>query len=330
MRAKDRARLFYEIAKLLEAGVSFSGAMGVVTRHWKSARMAEWAAGMEKKLSDNVSVAEAFAADPRARVWEVNLVRAGERSGQIEAVFSQMAVYYERMGLAESRIFKASVYPLMLAHVVIFLDFVKVWFTAPGLSAWYHFGFRLSLLWAVLLAVWLAVGFVVRVSQTSWQVDRVLDWLPLLGAVRRSWALARFASVFSAGLRAGLLVTETIQLACTASGRALVELCSSRAVESIQMGGTVGETLGATGLFPEAFVAAVSTAEQAGGLDREMGRLAAWQWSIAEDRVRRLEEWLPKIGYFMVMLWMVFNIFSSFQKYLSYLGVASGVMEGDM
>lgn len=328
MSIQLRAQFFYELSKLVESGISVARALDILARQWTGGPLARWAKEVREKLHGNFSVVDAFAAHPQARALETDLLRAGERGGRLGAVFSHLSAYYDRLGTAQSRVFRASLYPLVLVHLVILLGEVPRAYVSLDWSLGVSLGGKLLGLWAALLAVGFGTRALGELSGRVLAVDRVLSAIPVFGMARRGWVVARFASVCEIGLLAGLLMTETLLLAAAASGSAVVRSAAERAVSFLQSGSTLGEALEQAGGFPAALVASVSTAETAGSLDQEMKRVATLQWEAAERAVQGLEQWVPRLGYWMVLAWMAARILSQFAEYGKMMGAFSTGFEG--
>jgi type II secretory pathway component PulF len=327
MKLRTRAEFFHELSKLLAAGLAVPRALEVLGKHWTRGALVRWVRVFSGKLSEGASVADAFAADGHGTAVEVDLVRAGERGGRLAAVFAQLAGYYERLAVAEDRLMRACLYPVVLAHLVIFLDALPKMFVRVDWELGVSLGVKLLGLWACLIGLGLGLRGVQRVGSSSVVVDGFLVRVPWLGTARRASAYARFASVCETGLLAGLLLTETLELAAAASGSALVAQAARKAGSEIGAGSTLAEALERSGGFPPTVLACLSTAEVAGGLDTEMRRLATLQWQVAERAIQSAEEWVPRLAYWAVLLWMVLRIFGQFGAYTKYLSTFSSGWE---
>ena len=330
MNTAERAQFFFEIAKVLKASVPLPRALEIMAREWSQGRFAKHASELGKKLGETVSVADAYAAFSQALPVEVDLVRAGERGGRLAAVFEHLSAYYGRVSAAEKRIRSASLYPLVLAHLVIVLDFLPRWFAGGDEAAVLGVCAKLVGLWLGLLGVVRGFRVVSGWAERSRGWDRWTSALPLFGRVRRGWVLSRFASVFESCLMAGLLMTESLELAATASGSVLLRESAAKAVGLIHSGKNLAEALEASGGFPAGFLASVATAEHAGSLNREMERLAAAQWEEAERAVQALEEWVPRLGYALVSGWIIFRIFSFYSSYFERFNALSSALDGGL
>ncbi len=328
MNSRRRADFFFELSKLLQAGIPVARSLGVLERNWRRGVLGRWAGEWALKLGENRPIAEAFAALPHAKPLEVALIEAGERGGRLAYIVAQLADYYSRVGQSEDRVRRACLYPVILAHLIAFLEVVPRAFSEVG-SAWmFAFGGRVLLLWAALGAVLGVLTLVPGGAGYSPGVDRIWSGVPGVRAVRRAWVLARFASVFETGLLAGLRVSETLGLAAAASGSALVAAAARKAAGVLASGGTLAESLAQSGGFPPDFVACIGTAEIAGSLDLEFKRLAEDQRHKAERALQALEEWAPRGVYAVVSLWMVYRIFAQFLAYTGQLGALSNGLEG--
>ena len=85
-----------------------------------------------------------------------------------------------------------------------------------------------------------------------------------------------------------------------------------------------------SGGFSAGFLASVATAEHAGSLNREMERLAVAQWEEAERAVQALEEWVPRLGYALVSVWIIFRIFSFYSSYFERFNALSSALDGGL
>jgi type II secretory pathway component PulF len=72
----------------------------------------------------------------------------------------------------------------------------------------------------------------------------------------------------------------------------------------------MGGALADTRAFPEQFVLSVATAEAAGSLDAEMGSWATLETERASDAITRASLWLPKVGYCVVVAFVIYRIFA--------------------
>ena len=85
------------------------------------------------------------------------------------------------------------------------------------------------------------------------------------------------------------------------------------AVPEVRGGAQVGPLLAASGAFPEEIMQAIIVGEETGKLDEELSRLATELRQEALDRLETLADWLPKLLYVCIVLYMGWRILGVIQ-----------------
>jgi type II secretory pathway component PulF len=160
---------------------------------------------------------------------------------------------------------------------------------------------RLAIFWLALGLLWWLWGMLSRVATRSATVDRLINVLPLVGAVRRHWALARFCEVFHSALMAAMSITECLKMSGEAAQSGVLRDGAAEAITSVHAGSRLEEALVPSGAFPRTFTNAIATAEASGGLDHEFRRWAQAETEMAGEAQRRVADWYPKALYFMIV-----------------------------
>lgn len=317
MTTKQRAQLYHELAKLIGAGMHVDRSVELLLEQHPPADIVTYLKGLQRGLEEHLSVAGAVAKHNAALVspLEVSLLTAGERGGRLESSCEHLAQYFDLRYKSSSKALGALVYPMILLHIGLVLpDLPKLVIGDEVANVALYLLLRLGVMWMVFAAFaflgWRALQSAVHNSA----VDRLLNRIPLVGATRRHWALARFCQVFHTGLLAALKMTETLKLAGEASQSAILSEASVQAARKIESGSTLAESLQATDALPKSFNNAVNTAEQAGTLDKEMDRWAKAEAEMAARAQDRVAEWLPRIFYVIVVIYIASRI----------IGVVSG------
>ena len=245
---------------------------------------------------------------------EITLLTAGERGGRIEHACQHLAEYFQLRQKSIDKVLGALIYPLVLLHLGLILpEFVSYFSGTPIEEIVKKLGFRLVILWGALAAIYVTGEHVAKSAVTSTLSDRLVGQIPLLGNISRHWALARFCQVFQTGLLAALNISETLKLSGSASQSALLSNGATKAAKHIVAGQPLATALKKSGAFPRSFVNAIDTAETSGTLDTEMGRWALIEGEIAARLQDRAAEWLPRIFYFIIVIYIASQIIGTFQ-----------------
>lgn len=320
MKLSEKALLYRELAKLVGADFHLDRSIQLLLSQNPSHARRTWLQGLQRGLGEGKSITGSLAAHCEAftGTLELALIDAGERSGRLGDGFRHLSRYFEAWDLALRQAWGALIYPLLLAHLGIVLPELPALVTASmegqALSL-RGMLLPLAVLWLILLSSFLLWRWLSRLGAESAAVDAWLGRIPLIGAVRRHWALARFAQVFHACLLASMRMTECMQLAGAASHSGLLRRASHDASQRIAAGETIAGAMADVHGFPLVFVHGTATAEESGTLDHEMNRWAAAETIEAGDAVQRASLWLPKIAYGIVVLYVAYRIIAMMGGY---------------
>jgi type II secretory pathway component PulF len=314
MNTKQRAQLYHELGKLIGAGVHVDRSVELLLEQRPVASIRTWLEGLRRGLAARLSISESVQQHTEAPPLEVSLLAAGERGGRIEEAFEHLARYYELRQKSRDKAQNALIYPLILLHFGLVLPELPRFILNQG-GAVGNIVLNLTVAWALLLGLGFGAMAAVKLAATSPAVDGFLNGIPLIGGVRRHWALARFCQVFQTGLLAAFQVSETLKLAGNASQSATLAEAGKQAAKGVEDGQSLTASMKQTRAFPGVFMQSVATAEESGTLDREMERWAVAEAELAAQAQDRLAEWLPRIFYFLIMLYVVARIFQMLAGY---------------
>lgn len=313
LTAADKVILYRELAKLIGADFHFDRALTLLIGQNPPAARREFLLGLQGGVARGDGIARSLEAMKASAVsgLERALVAAGEKSGTLAQAFEHLARYFAALdaGIRQAR--SAMIYPLILVHVAIVLPEIPAALMSEGrTNPAGSIITKLAIFWAGALLIGWLWRMLSRAATSNATLDRFLSLLPLVGRARRHWALARFAQVFHAGLLAALRMSDVTRIAGEASQSGTVSGGAAAAAEKIDTGQPLAASLRNTGAFPALFVDAVATAEEAGTLDREMERWATLETDLATESMERVANWLPKIGYGVIVVYVAWRIIS--------------------
>ena len=223
----------------------------------------------------------------------VNMVRAGETSGHLEAVLLRLAEFLEKSRQRRSQVVSALLYPAVLITVAISAVAFIIGFLIPKLSALFEemeqtlplitqvlLGIAdvVSSIWWLLIALAIALVLGVRWYARTPAGREALDaWalrLPLLGPIWHKMAVSRLARTLGTMLDGGVPILSALEI----SGNAVGNRPMSRAVmslrEEVQQGTSVAAALDHAGAFPPLLIHMAGVGEETGQLPQMMARVA--------------------------------------------------------
>lgn len=320
MKAAEKTVLYRELAKMVEAGFHLDRSLALLLSQNRSAAIRRLLQDLQQGLADGLSLAESFQRHHALTMTPLDtaIIEAGERSGQLGAAFNHLAHFYGSSDQATKQMRSAVVYPLILLHLAILLPELPTAISTGDSQAFFlRVGGALALLWisiALLKWIWNQLN---RQAQQSVSVDAFLNSLPWIGAARRHWALARFCQVFHTGLLAAMRVSTVCRMAGEASQSGTLKAGGAHAAAAIESGDPLALSLASSQCFDPLFINAIATAEEVGQLDEEMARWAKLEEENAAFTLQQASLWLPKLGYAVIVGFVLYRIFTMVQGYYS-------------
>jgi type II secretory pathway component PulF len=324
MKHREKATLYRELAKLIEAALHLDRSLNLLLTQKGHRERHQFLTGLKQGIEEGMSLAESVKKYNAALVTglELALIEAGERSGKLAMSFNHLARYFAAMDGAEQKARQAMIYPLILAHLAIFLPELPALIVArEDDHPLRRVALGLIIVWGLIIGGLMLWRWLTAKATTSPAIDAWLNRVPFMGAARQHWALARFAQVAHACLLAALNMSETVRLAGRASQSGILNHAAEVAAEQIIEGQPLGESLAEGGGFDIEFIHSIATAEEVGKIDDEMARWSTSETLAAHESIDRAALWLPKAGYAVVVVFVVYRIVSMVQ------GIYGGMLQ---
>jgi len=312
--------LFYaEMAKLLEAGFDIRRAAVVLADTRIPASQAALLRDLNRGLDAGASITDAFGKDRETiSPLERSIIGAGERGGKLAPAFQHLADYFGMVAAARREVVKGLVYPLIILHLGIFIGKVPAALMTGALSAGQILGslaMTLLLVYGLAFVMLLGLRALLKLAPEHHAIDRLINWTPWVGKARRNLAMARFCKVYHACLLAGISMSETAGMAAEAARSGVLRGAGARLVEAAKDGQRLGPCFLAESAFPKNFARSYATGEEAGTLDTDLARWARLFQNDAESSVKSAAQMLPKVLYFVILLFVAWKIVGVYSGY---------------
>ncbi|HEY5344716.1 MAG TPA: type II secretion system F family protein [Verrucomicrobiae bacterium] len=293
--AKELENFTRLLSSLLAAGVPLSRALVILQKEASSpASKVQWKQ-IHDYVVDGLSLADAMAKSPETfpRVY-VAMVEAGEAGGFLDVVLAQIAEFQSREKELRSKVMTAMLYPcILLVLALVVLTVLLVFFIPKFQRVFASIHGSLPLItqliigasylmrsYGLLVGVGLVgIFFLVRAWFTSEKGKRTWEGLvlksPLVGPLIAQFAMARFCRMLGTLIGAGVPLVHGLNVARRSIGNQILVDAVSHAIERVQQGGRLGQSLGdCKALFSGSTLEMISVAEESGKLDGELVRIA--------------------------------------------------------
>jgi len=267
------------------------------------------------------------------------MIQVGEQTGNLGGVLRQLAIHLEKENTTKSRIRSAMTYPALVLGLAFIVVLILMNFTLPPLLQLYN-EFEADLPWPTrflmnssefflqnrlfillgLIAIILAGFFYFRTNRGKRQLAHIFLKMPVIGKVNTHGNSARFSRTLSTLLRAGLQLTESMELTGeTIQNIVLQEEIDNLKQETIQ-GRGIAYPLSNSNYFPKMVSQVVRVGEETGSLDSQLLTLAAYYEEEVDRSLDRLTGLLEPGMVIFVGLIVAFVAISIIMPMYSLLG----------
>ena len=345
-KAKDMAVFCRQFVSILRAGVSVASVLAMLGQQTGNKKLRAAIREMQADVEKGESLASSMRRHPKIfPSILVNMVAAGEASGNLEESFRQMELYFDRSKRTKSKVTSAMIYPCVLIVVMIVVLIVMMTKIIPNfLKTFEDMDAELPKLTQGVMAVcewfesWWWVPLLVLVALIVGGVlfhrtdkgKHFFGWLarktPVVGNLTVKTACATFCRTMEVLIGSGLTLTDSMDLAASNMGNIYYQEAIRDARALVAEGTPLRESLLRTGLFPPMVSNLVGVGEETGDLQSMMGKVADYYDEEVEEATKKLLNLMePAIIIFMAVFVVIIvlaiylpmiNMTKAFDKYL--------------
>ena len=243
----------------------------------------------------------------------VNLIKAGETSGNLERVFEDLSVSLEKDQDLRRKIKSALTYPIILLIASFSVLILLVSFAVPKIATVFaSANVRPPLFSRIVIStglfisdyIWFFLIFLGILIVSLWYLfaktasgKRILYQfalkLPVIKTVLKQIALQRFAATLSSLLRAGLPILDSLEITAQTVGFGELKDSLMRiSREGVAKGLTIGEAFRREAVFPRVVVNLMAISEKAGHIEDILSTLANFYGGEIEAAIKTMVSFL--------------------------------------
>ncbi len=307
--SKLRIQLYSNLSTLLAAGVPVLRAIQTAQSALPR-RVTRVLKDLHGRITHGESLAESVAAWPRTfPIFDRTLIRVGEESGRLPEVLSELADWLTLARRLRGRFLSAMVLPvcvLMIAALVaplprLILGDISMMEYAHSVL------FTLSLFYTPAIVIFL----IRQLTPASGPFRHMLDWIvlrvPVLSKAVFHYSLARFSKSFTILYSAGVPIVRCIDQSLDTVPNIRIRRMLEGSRRAVKSGQSPSE--GFSRGLPVEFMALWKVGEETGDLDRSSAKLAQFETERAETWFTAFAQWLPRLLYAIVCLYIIWQIF---------------------
>ncbi|MGB8367579.1 MAG: type II secretion system F family protein, partial [Candidatus Babeliales bacterium] len=283
---KEKILFTKQFAILLKSGVPLLQSIELLTDQFEG-QLRLILVNIKDDIKEGIPLADALKKYPRVfSTIYVQLVRAGEASGQLETILERLTEYLERREELAKKVRGALQYPLMqliVAGLVVGIlltfvvpqmteNFVAQGKTLPGptqflvnissfITGHYFILIGSLLIFILLFMYWRST------PKGAYILDSIKLRLPLIKYLSKTNAVVQFSYTLGMLLEGGVHLSEALDIVVQIIDNRILADALNKARDKIVKQGKIAQYLEQTGIFPPIAIYLIKTGEQTGQLD---------------------------------------------------------------
>lgn len=237
----------------------------------------------------------------------INMVKAGEASGNLDVIMERMSVHYEKENKVKNQVQSAMVYPILISIVSIIVVLLLLTFVMPmfvgmfeGSGAQLPLPTRILLsisnalkkFWYIFLGLLALIVYATKVyfSTSSGRLilDRFKLSIPIIKNSTRKVLTSRFTRTLSTLLSSGVPLMEALDIVSNVVGNIIVSNGLKSAKDDLRQGHDLSTPIKKIGVFSPMVISMIRIGEESGTLDEILDKTADFFDEEVETSLKKL------------------------------------------
>ena len=299
--------LTQQLASLLNAGLPLDRALTILISVTEDAPVKALLERVQEKVRGGSALADALEAQGTFSRFYLNMIRAGEAGGALEAVLKRLTEFLERSQALRETVTSALIYPLILLSVAALSVIILLTFVVPQFQRLFaDAGKALPLATQIVIAIgegfrhyWWVGAIIIALlvamlrqqlsrpeSRARW--DRGILRLPLFGDLIAKVETARLSRTLGTLLGNGVSLLNALTIVRETLNNQVLAGSLGEVAEHVKTGRGLAEPLLETGNFPKLAVQMIRVGEETGQLQEMLLQVADTYDAEVQTAVKRL------------------------------------------
>ncbi len=291
---EDVAVITRQLSTLLHAGVTLVESLAALVDQTEKERLKRVLSDVKQRVNEGSSLADALGQHPRifGNLY-VNMVRAGEASGALDAVLARLADFTEGQAKLKQKLIGTLIYPAIMTVIGGGILVMLMTVVVPKVTRIFE-TMRATLPWTTRLLIftsgvlsswwWLIIPLVVGgcVAGVAWTrsprgrplFDAWVLKLPVAGSLLRMLLVSRFSRTLATLLKAGVPMLTAMDITKNVVTNTVLAGVVEMARDAIREGESIAGPLKRSGQFPPLVHHMVAVGERTGQLEEMLLNVA--------------------------------------------------------
>lgn len=298
-----------QFSTLMRAGVTIVDSVKILSQQVESKALRKTLVSIDEDLRKGNSLSDSLRKHPK--IFEpltINLIKAGELSGNIDESLDRLATYYDKAYQTRQKVKSAMSYPLVVGVLAIGVVIFLLSSIVPMFAEMFEgFGGELPMLTQMVMAAsdltvqyWyllvmfgfgiaIALWMMKRSEQGKFLLDTILLKMPIFGRILKKSALARLTRTLSSLFSSSVPILQALTMVEKVVGNAVMSKVIIASRDNLERGGSLTDPMRDHWAFPPLIPHMILIGEQTGSLDHMLDKVADFYEKEVEAETDRLK-----------------------------------------
>ncbi len=280
-------------------------------------------------INDGNSISESFEKTNSFSYYFINLIKSGEKSGNISDTFKNLALFYEKEAKISSKIKSSIAYPIILLLLIIFVTIFVVLYFVPKYREFYEYSnvkapktldflFRFSLFiksnYIIIIFFILLILFCLYIFRFRLNLKERIDFLKiyLFKNIFLNQAIIRFTDTLLSLIKSGVNIIDAINLSSLVVNNLYLINKISISKDLLQKGNSLSYSMDKCSIFPNTIISLIKIGEESGNLEQSLQTINKFyteEFELSIDKfIKNIEPTLIIISGLMVFMFVIVMI----------------------
>ncbi|NCA99414.1 MAG: type II secretion system F family protein [Clostridia bacterium] len=320
---KDVAVFCRQFYTMLNSGISIIQCLDILRQQFDNKKMRAIISEVYELVQKGASLSDSMRQYKNAfPELLINMVDAGEASGNLDTILGRMAEHYEKDTRLRRKVVGAMIYPAVLMSVTVLVVIFLLTFVLPtfiqmfessgvelpfmtrmllGLSGFIRTFWYLVLGGLILLIWW--IRHMTKTDRGMYFFDSLKLKLPIISPVMIRIATTRFTRTLSTLLVSGIPLMNGMEITSKVIGNKVIEKTILSVREDIRKGYDLAGPIKRSKQFPPMVDSMIKIGEESGSLDDALRRTADFYDEEVDAAIQRMTTMLePLLIVFMALV----------------------------
>ncbi len=315
IKIKEIAIFCRQFHTMLNSGVSIIACLDILRRQTGNKRLRQEIYNVYEYVQKGQTLSEAMkACGDTFPPLLLNMVEAGEASGNLDSIMDRMAEHYEKENKINNKVKTAMVYPIILSILAISVVVFLLIFVMPTFVGMFQSsGVELPLPTRILLLIsdtiiryWYLIAaaaalgiyglrLYLKSKDGRYLFDSIKLRLPVVKDTSIKIATSRFSRTLSILLASGIPLLEGLEIVSRIVGNKVLEKHILQAMEEVRKGSPLSRPIKSIGYFPPMLDSMIQIGEESGALDEILDRTANFYDEEVDTAIQKMTAMLEPL-----------------------------------